>query len=136
MIRRAGQPAGPRPHPLRPDCTSPLLLAFLSVLFLLSFLGAIHAQLIVNLFDPADRFSDVFGQVLHLPVYHRSLQGHFSPTHRDLDLCGVYAAVIRQAIADVFTDPLIGALIAARSPSTMGTVLPLVSKSSCRFRLA
>src|SRR5215831_8801536 len=70
-----------------------------------------RAQLVVNVPDSRYGFGDVFGYVLLLPALDGPGEIHFAALHLDFNLPGIDMRVLREPLADVLADALIGSLV-------------------------
>jgi hypothetical protein len=68
----------------------------------------------VNVAHARDLLDEVLGQPLVRPLAHGAEQRDLGVTHANLDVTGVEVARLAHALAHVFPDPLVGALVAAR----------------------
>ena len=84
------------------------------------------AQLIGHISYAADTFNDVFGAALLFAAGYGAAQRHFALDYFDDDLGGVENGVVGHAIANFFTDTLVGALIPLRAAADMMRLALLV----------
>jgi hypothetical protein len=75
--------------------------------------------LVVDVLDAGDRVERVFGHPLGLAALDCPGQGNLAVLDLDLNVLGVELPVLGQALADVFFDALVVALITTRAPATI-----------------
>src|SRR5205814_3875679 len=81
-----------------------------------------ESKLVVHLLHSPHAFRDFLGGALGPPIVHAALQRDVAVQHDDLDVARIEIAVLGEALADVFANPFVGALIVARSASCMRAV--------------
>ena len=83
--------------------------------------------MVLNVPDALDRFRRVFRHPLGLTARHASPRGHDPVADADLDVPGIKVTVLREPVADLIRDLLIGALVTrwadSRVQSRCGPVL-------------
>src|SRR6185369_7793674 len=75
--------------------------------------------LVVHVHHAADALGDGFGQTLGAAVGDGAGEGHLAVLHFNLDVARVDVAVGLETVADLFVDPLVGALVAAGAAAAM-----------------
>jgi hypothetical protein len=105
-----------------------ILLVTLSALLLAILL--LDAQVVVDILEAGDTIKRILDLALGLAAINGAAQGHLAVLHLDINIAGVNCAMVGQALANIFLDPVIGALVAFGTAPAVGALLAILTARS------
>src|SRR4051794_30153825 len=79
-----------------------------------------QTEVVLHVADAADGFGDVLRAALRHPAVDGPGERHHAAAHRHVDVARVDIFVLRQPLADVFADAVVGSLVVLRTDSPEG----------------